>query len=302
MLRNWDKRFQRLSVFAERHSKITLLAKVLLLVPLIAVLFFGMVLRLPLLIGLGCFLVGFYQLRKAKVLADVPQIPIRSAALGIVTIRGKVEPDQMVPAPVSGRPCCFFKVEIQEWDKDHHQWTSGITDYDGPRFFLADETGKVLIDAHYPDRLEFDPPQTVVRVVDSSISAGTTDAGAPTDDELLRYISRGIVPMRRRQMAAAGEDVGTWTAPATGRYQLTEFLVFPGQEYQVTGTCTENPNSRNEDDRIVICQGEHEAIFVISSKTGSDLAMDKLAIGWGMIILASIWSLVWLICFHLAGR
>jgi hypothetical protein len=188
--RNWDKSLQRWRVFAERHGKIPSV------VSIPVYLFLG---ALPcysqasssssgsdwdgsqwiFIMPLGMLFYGFYRVRKAKLVADIPRIPIRSVALGMVTIKGKVEPDQMVPAPVSGRPCCFFKVDIEHWDKDQKNWTLAVTDYDGPRFFLADETGKVLIDAHYADGLEFDLPRTALRIVDSEIPGETTVAPAP---------------------------------------------------------------------------------------------------------------------------
>ncbi len=88
--------------------------------------------------------------------------------------------------------------------------------------------------------------------------------------------------------------------PAEGRYQLTESLVLPEQEYQVTGTCAENPNSRNEDDRVVICLGESESTFIISSKTDANLATDLSAFGWGLIIAGSLYFVIWLLIICLS--
>jgi hypothetical protein len=74
--------------------------------------------------------------------------------------------------------------------------------------------------------------------------------------------------------------------------------VLPGQEYQVTGTCTENPDSRNEDDRIVICMGERESTFIISSKT--DAATDLSAFGWGLIMAGALYFVIWLVVICLS--
>ena len=307
--RNWDKSLQLLRIFAERHGKISSV------VSIPVYLFLGALpclsqaspnrsgsdwdgSQVMLVLPLVMFLYGFHRIRKAKMVADIPRIPIRSVALGMVTIKGKVEPDQMVPAPVSGRPCCFFKVHIEEWDKDQKDWTPALTDYDGPRFFLADETGKVLIDAHYVEELEFKPPQTALRLVDSNLPAKAPDATAPTDAELLQYVSTktGF----QHFAATAAEAAEAWAGPAKGRYRLTESLVLPGQEYQVIGTCAENPDSRNENDRIVICQGQSESTFIISSKTGTDLTTDVSAFGWGLVGAGSLYFLIWLlfICFR----
>jgi hypothetical protein len=57
---------------------------------------------------------------------------------------------------------------------------------------------------------------------------------------------------------------------ASGRYRLREYLVVPGQEYSITGTCSENADSQDTHDRNLICQGQHEKTFLISAKTDVD--------------------------------
>jgi hypothetical protein len=57
---------------------------------------------------------------------------------------------------------------------------------------------------------------------------------------------------------------------ASGRYRLREYLVVPGQEYSITGTCSENADSQDTHDRNLICQGQHEKTFLISAKTDAD--------------------------------
>ena len=41
----------------------------------------------------------------------------------------------------------------------------------------------------------------------------------------------------------------------------------PGQTYDVTGTCAENPQPRDEYDRNIIVKGTNEPTFLISSRT-----------------------------------
>jgi hypothetical protein len=54
---------------------------------------------------------------------------------------------------------------------------------------------------------------------------------------------------------------------ASGRYRLTEFCLVPGASYEVSGTCVENPNPRDEHDRNLIIKGQNEPTFLISSHT-----------------------------------
>ncbi len=57
------------------------------------------------------------------------------------------------------------------------------------------------------------------------------------------------------------------TPAASGEYRLTECCLVPGQTYDITGTCTENPQPRDEHDRNLIVKGTNEPTFLISSRT-----------------------------------
>ena len=54
-------------------------------------------------------------------------------------------------------------------------------------------------------------------------------------------------------------------------YRLTEFCILPDHWYDVTGTCTENPNAKDEHDRNLIVKGENEPTFLISWRNERDL-------------------------------
>jgi len=55
------------------------------------------------------------------------------------------------------------------------------------------------------------------------------------------------------------------------RFRLTEFCVVPDRWYDLTGTCTENPHPRDENDRNLIMKGENEPTFLISWRTEKDI-------------------------------
>jgi hypothetical protein len=77
--------------------------------------------------------------------------------------------------------------------------------------------------------------------------------------------------LERLHLGEAAQEMGappferTAISPATGRYRLREYLVLPGQEYQISGTCVENPSAG--DARNMIVKGQHEPTFLISAKT-----------------------------------
>jgi hypothetical protein len=287
--------------------------------------------------GLVMFYRGFRKFREYKVVADTPRIPIRSVPMGLVHVRGKAQSSELVTSPVTRTPCCFYKVVVEQWKSstDSAQWEHHSTDRDGIRFYLEDETGKILIDSY---SAEYDVPEAAVRIVDGAKAAPPTtpDSGAP-DLELLQYVEKAgahawlqkgehwletkgaqsdprkeAARQRGLQMLQAGlafmrdgklpvdlilrqleaqpalpdpeherlrqaaiqhiRDTGTlpveMPAPhaASGRYRLHEYLILPGQEYFVTGTCIENPKPKDVHDRNMIEQGSNETTFLVSAQ------------------------------------
>jgi hypothetical protein len=55
--------------------------------------------------------------------------------------------------------------------------------------------------------------------------------------------------------------------PAQGKYRLTESCIVPDATYDITGTCQENPEPADPEDRNMIAKGQNEPTFLISSKT-----------------------------------
>ncbi len=75
--------------------------------------------------------------------------------------------------------------------------------------------------------------------------------------------------------------VSVSVSSATGRYRLREYLILPGQEYHVTGTCVENPKAQDSHDRNMIVLGKNEKTFLISWKGEQEVQQDlrKRAVG-----------------------
>jgi hypothetical protein len=292
--------------------------------------------------GLGAYLFykGFRNYREYKVLEDTPRMPIRSLSMGFAHIRGKAESASLLTSPLSKTPCCFYRVEIDQW-KSHNRgasWEHLCTDADGNQFYVADDTGRVLVDAH---AAEYDLQPTQERLV----SSASAQAGS-SDSDLLNYVTyaqthhltdtvsqylghkldqklergsldpakqRGAEALKqflealpdvqktgqlpfgalakvlastgpladpekedRRQQALARfqmmqamplqEEVLAHLHPhaAEGRFRLREFVIRPGQECFISGTCAENPEPKDEHDRNMIRKGQAEPTFLIS--------------------------------------
>ncbi len=311
--------------------------------------------------GLWMFFKGFRVFREYKVVEDTPRINIRSVAMGLVHIRGMATVGTTILSPVSKTPCCFYKVEIEQWKSEgkSHAWKHIRTDLDGSKFMLADGTGEVLVDAH---SAEMDVAMNAERIVDSQ--RPSMAASGASDAEVLQYVTySGVhklaatmehflekreeladpkredarqtllslmqaVPtvahgggvslelmekmaarfptqdpakeMKRQEVLAHFREMakdGMVQLPmhssegATGRFRLKEYLILPGQEYTITATCAENPQASSAD-RNLICKGQHESTFLISSKTDSGAEKSLRNRAFGMVFGGGALSLI----------
>jgi len=232
--------------------------------------------------GLFWFFKGFRVYREYRVLADTPEIPIRSVAMGLVEIHGKARGPQTVLSPVSKTPCFFYKVDIEKWvrDKNGGHWSHAATDAEGVRFYLEDATGKILMDAH---GAEYDLIQTAKRETGRKIgaslgrlfggdrSASLAAGSLVPESDLLNY-AESVVSHARGIFSIGGESLLTGLTRGSlsvnlgseHRYRLSEYCILPEHWYDVTGTCVENPAPQDEHDRNMIVKGQNEPTFLIS--------------------------------------
>jgi hypothetical protein len=239
--------------------------------------------------GLFWFFKGFRVYREYRVLADTPKIPIRSMAMGMVEIHGKAKGQQTVLSPVAKTPCFFYKVDIEKWvqDKNGGHWSHAATDADGVGFYLEDETGKVLVDAH---GAEYDLLQTVRRETGGSVGTsltrlfgGTRDSSPATgslvsESDLLSYaesvVSTGHTTFSLNAgslLSGLGRGSLSLGIGSRRRYRLSEYCILPEHWYGVAGTCVENPNPQDEHDRNMIMKGQNEPTFLISWRSEKEV-------------------------------
>jgi hypothetical protein len=239
--------------------------------------------------GLFWFFKGFRVYREYRVLADTPEIPIRSVAMGLVDIHGKAKGQQTVLSPVTKTPCFFYKVDIERWvrDKDGGHWSHAATDAEGVTFYLEDATGKVLVDAH---GAEYDLIQTAKRETGRGVGTslgrlfgGTRDPSLATaswvsESGLLDY-AESVVSTAHTTFSLDGGSLLSGLARGSlslgmgseHRYRLSEYCILPEHWYDVTGTCTENPAPQDEHDRNMIVKGQNEPTFLISWRSEKEV-------------------------------
>jgi hypothetical protein len=228
-------------------------------------------------VGLGLFANGFLTYRKLRVVEDTPRIPVRSIPMGLVRVHGKVTGSFLLASPVAHIPCYHYRVQVEHWEEQgkNRGWHIVHTEKDQRNFYLDDGTGKVMI---RPQSGEFDLPATYraeigpramnVPYLDPSLSL----ANVPSEQELRAYAAKVNRPLfvgnpssvakleAKYAQAMEGEN------PVTGRgsFRITEYCLVAEHEYDVIGTCAENPQPQDDQDRNVILKGQNEPTFVIS--------------------------------------
>ena len=85
---------------------------------------------------------------------------------------------------------------------------------DGAKFYLQDQTGKVLVDSY---SAEYDLPESPPRVVDGAHIAPLMGTGA-SDQELLQYVQKaGVNQLAGKMEHWLDEARARWTIPNTSR-------------------------------------------------------------------------------------
>ena len=245
-------------------------------------------------LGLLMFYGGFQNYRKFRLLEDTPMMPIRSIPMGLVHIHGKATGDELVTSPITHLPCFYYLVLVEKWvrrQKGGGEWSMCLRHVDHVKFHLQDGTGKVLIDPHQAQldlsqtfRAETGPKASRARTIDPSLKI----AGAPSDSELGDYLSQTNAQIHA-EMAAQHEsslsalvhvERSVSLLPAelspqdSGQHlRFTEQCLLPDREYNILGTCVENPNAQDARDRNMIVRGQNEPTFLISWK--AELALEK---------------------------
>ncbi len=246
--------------------------------------------------GLGLLLIygGFQNYRKFRVLEDTPMMPIRSVPMGLVHIHGKATGDEPVTSPITHVPCFYYLVKVEKWVRDQRgrgKWSMCLRHVDHVKFYLQDVTGKVLIDPH---QAELDLPQTFLAETGPNAARGRTiDPSfkidcAPSDSELTEYLSQTNANIHAELAGLHKSSLGAIVnpecsvsllpaelSPQDSRQLLrfTEQCLLPDREYNILGTCVENPKPKDEHDRNMIGRGQNEPTFLISWK--AEPALEK---------------------------
>jgi hypothetical protein len=270
-------------------------------------------------VGLILFIFGFVKYREYRVLADTPQIPIRSVSMGLSHVAGTSTGGQPLTSPLTQVPCYYYEVRVEKKVKRDNQetWEETHKERAEVPFYVQDETGYILVN---PQNAEYNLPQAfygelrppallsigyATRKVDPSLGVP-----APTDDHLRAYLNgsftqaraalqgsnipgakvmdKGLAVAQKMQMLgiSVGAD-GISMDFGNHAYRFTEYCLPAGRLTHVLGTCTENPNPADENDRNLIKKGENEKTYLISTKSEKKLENSLRLQAFVMIFLGA---------------
>jgi hypothetical protein len=104
------------------------------------------------LLGLGggvfAFFFGFAQLRKKRMIEDIPTSTIRAMAPGLVEINGKVVDWNRLEGPFTRQACVYYEFLVEQYVQSgkHSHWENIYREKTGSHpFCLQDETGTALV-------------------------------------------------------------------------------------------------------------------------------------------------------------
>ena len=203
--------------------------------------------------GFTVFIKGFTVLRKKRLMENLPTSKIRSIAMGLVEIVGKVVAvdGKMLKSPFSNTDCVFYSYEIDKKSQD--SWSEVEYGSNGQVFKLQDDTASVLVDPangeiqisldnEINSSFNNDPPQLVKQFLQSR-----------------RISYKGIL--------------------GNSRMKFSEYLIVPGANLYILGTADDNPFVEDKTalvgvEDIMIGKGETNNPYYISENTESKLVLD----------------------------
>ena len=103
-------------------------------------------------LGFGVFLFfrAFGWLKSKRLIENVPTSKIRSIAMGLVEVKGRVVPfgDKLLRSPFTDKGCVYFRFSIEEYKSSGRssRWVTVRKGEDSVPFFVEDGTGRVLVD------------------------------------------------------------------------------------------------------------------------------------------------------------
>jgi hypothetical protein len=167
-------------------------------------------------LGIVLFFWGFRLLQRRRLILDTPLSKIRSASMGMVEISGQAVGPYTMSAPVTGRPCYYYRTQVWEWKQNgkNKQWVEAASECMHVPFFVDDNTGRLMVD---PRGAELDLHCDFKQEFNNSFFS--QDDAPPS---VMQFLSR--------------HGVGT-----INKIKVEEYCIKPKNSLFILGTLADNP-------------------------------------------------------------
>lgn len=231
--------------------------------------------------GFGLLYSSYCTYKNFRLIKDIPRSTIRSMAMGIVELHGRVKAAKLLVSPFSKEECVYFKYTIEELrttgsgKNRSTKWVTIKRDERYLPFFALDDTGQVLVmpgGADFNIELKHEYRQRsglfggFKRILDSITNLGEQDEDALPD--ITRY---------NLEEVDRGKFLKIYS---TGDRRYREYYLMPESRLFVIGTAARDTN---EHERVIIRKGNNNPTFIIADK---DEAGILKSLKKGMIIKA----------------
>jgi hypothetical protein len=206
------------------------------------------------LIGLGIFIHGFRMLSRKRLIENIPTSKIRSLALGLVEIAGKVVAFEgtVMKSPFAQKDCVYYLFKVEEYRRQgkNSRWVTVKKGEYRPEFYLQDDTGKVLVD---PAGAEINVPK------DFEYNSGLLNDP----------------PARVKEFLKANDISHDSFLGLNKRMRYREYLIEPTDTVYVMGTAANNPVLAHTEDehtsKLIIQKGVNQKFFYVSDRSEKEL-------------------------------
>ena len=249
--------------------------------------------------GTVAFVQGFRALRVQRLIRDTPTAKVRSIAMGLVEVEGKVHARSQVVAPFTNRSCAWWEVELQtlsESNRGLQRWRTVYKEESGHPFYLEDATGLALV---YPQGAEM-RAGSMVHEETRGLGVPEPYAGFMAERHLgMRHVwSMGAMRFRERVVEEGSKVFVLGRAhpkPHAVDVSMDEELL------QATGTeaiRTQHVRSYDGECCAVIRRGKDDAAFLISAYSEKTMSTEYGfkalggLLGGPALTLFGVWCLI----------
>jgi hypothetical protein len=219
---------------------------------------------------------GLRAMRVRQLIQETPTSKIRSMAMGLVEINGKVSPRSRLNGPFSGRECAYWEIEIQVQSRDNRnnvrRWNTVHRDHSGNPFYIDDGTGLALV---YPEGARVTTP--------FGVEESTNGFGVP--EMYMQYMEQRNLHMRalwamgsmRFRERVLDDGLIVYVLGRAYPRAQSKVVSFDEEALEATGTDAigaTRVRTRDEEVRGVIRQGTQDPAYLISPRSEKTMTFE----------------------------